>query len=104
MYMHVAVFADGNENPGRLSPWSRVQIDSLCSQLSAFLSEARIWAPASDYDEWLATTEQRELVENKRAPYSARQQVERCHFPSPSGDITLKRNGFVVTYFFAREN
>lgn len=74
----------------------RVQIDSLCSHLSAFLSASRIWAPASDYDEWLATTRRRrrikrdrdenkrkkeresgvarELVQNKRAP-SGRQQV-----------------------------
>jgi len=59
----------------------RVQIDSLCSRLSAFLSAARIWAPASDYDEWLATTRKRERekesgesVQNKRAP-PARQQV-----------------------------
>lgn len=44
-----------------------------------------------------------QLVENKRA-LLARQQIECCHFlsPSSSGNMTFDDNGFVVIFFSAR--
>lgn len=93
---------DGNRNLSRSD--SLEQIDSLCSHLSAFLSEAWIWAPTNDYDEYLAITKKQsresrlrlneslQLVNGSRAATSCR---------LPNSNMTLDDNGFVMTIFFS---